>query len=226
MWSVLKWFRLGRFRRKDRPVTMSPPSSQVAPKSQPPARGPIARTASKQAARHPSSGPSKRTPSTPLTVSSTTEPILDAEWARRQGAQDRTAGVACWAYAAFLIKYGLPKNPSSLRLWAAYMPLGEQHLPARRRPSMANHPGPSASTAFVGDGPVLSPQREKELRNQGAKAENRSDSVVTFRVTGRVVEQARIPGGPRAAARYAAEFNASVSQLQVNPPDTLTDSWR
>jgi hypothetical protein len=106
------------------------------------------------------------------------------------------------------------------------MPLGEQHLPARGRPSTSNHAVPPARTASVGTGPVLSPQREKELRNQGAKAETRSDGVVTFRVTGRVVEQTRIPGGPQAAARYAAAFNASVRQLQVNPPDTLNDAWR
>jgi hypothetical protein len=50
--------------------------------------------------------------------------------------------------------------------------------------------------------------------------------VVTFRVTGRVVEQIRLPGGPQAAIRYAAAYNATVRQLQVNPPDTLTDTWR
>jgi hypothetical protein len=106
------------------------------------------------------------------------------------------------------------------------MPLGEQHLPARGQRPAPNSAAPPARAASVGSGPVLSPQREKELRNQGAKAETRSDGVVTFRVTGRVVEQIRIPGGPRAAARYTAEFNASVWQRQVNPPDTLTDTWR
>ena len=91
---------------------------------------------------------------------------------------------------------------------------------------MPNRAVPPSTTASVGTGPALSPQRERELRNQGAKAETRSDGVVTFRVTGRVVEQTRIPGGPQAAARYAAAFNANISQLQVNPPDTLTDTWR
>ncbi len=225
MLRVLKWFRLGRFRRKNRPVTMPPPPSQAAPTSQPPALGPIARTAPKQSARHASSAPSKRPPSTPPGPG-TAEPVRDAEWARRQGGKDRAAGVACWNYTAFLTRYGLPRNPPSLRLWAAYMPLGEQHLPARGRPSTSGHGAPPARTASAGTEPVLSPQREKELRNQGAKAETRGDSVVTFRVTGRVVEQTRIPGGPQAAARYAAEFNASVRQLQVNPPDTLTDTWR
>lgn len=223
MLRVLKWFRLRLFRRKDRPVRMPPPPSQAAPTSQPPAPGPVVRTAP---AQRPSSAPRKQVPSTPPTGSGTAEPVRDAEWARRQGGKDRAAGAACWNYTAFLTRYGLPKNPSSLRLWAAYMPLGEQHLPARGRPPMPDHTVPPARTASAGTGPVLSPQREKELRNQGAAAETRRDGVVTFRVTGRVVEQIRIPGGPRAAARYAAAFNASVRQLQVNPPDTLTDTWR
>jgi hypothetical protein len=231
MLRVLKWFRLGRFRRKNRPVTMPPPPSPAAPTSQPPTPSPIARTAPKQSApkqsaRPASSAPRKRTPSTAPAGSGTAEPVRDAEWARRQGGKDRAAGVGCWSYTAFITKYGLSKNPASLRLWAAYMPLGEQHLPARGRPSIPNHAVPPARTPSVGTGPALSPQREKELRNQGAKAEPRSDSVVTFRVAGRVVEQTRIPGGPQAAARYAAEFNASVQQLRVNPPDTLTDTWR
>jgi hypothetical protein len=91
---------------------------------------------------------------------------------------------------------------------------------------MSNHAVPPVRAASIGTGPVLSPQREKELRNHGAEAETRNDGVVTFRVAGRVVEQVRIPDGPRAAARYVAAFNASVVQLRVNPPDTLTDTWR
>ena len=226
MLRVLKWFGLGRFGRKGRPVTMPPPLSQAAPASQPPAPGPIARTAPAESAQHPPSAPRQRIPSAPLTGSERAEPIRDADWARRQGGKDRIAGVGCRSYTAFLTRYSLPRIPSSVRLWAAYMPLGEQHLPARGRPSMSNRAVPPSTTASVGTGSALSTQRERELRNQGAKAETRSDGVVTFRVTGRVVEQIRIPGGPRAAARYAAAFNASVSQLRVNPPDTLTDTWR
>ena len=197
MLRVLKWFGLGRFRRKGLPVTMPLPPSQEAPASQPPAPGPIARTAPAQSAQHPSSAPRKRTPSTPPTGSETAEPIRDAEWARRQGGKDRRAGVGCWSYTAFLTKYRLPKNQSSLRLWAAYIPLGEQHLPARGRPSMSNRAVRPSTTAPVGTGPALSPQREKELRNLGAKAETRSDGVVTFRVTGRVVEQTRYQAARR-----------------------------
>jgi hypothetical protein len=227
MSRVMKWFGLGRFRRKNRPTTTPPPPSQAALASQPPAPSPTARTAPAQSVQPPSRAPRKRIPSTLPTGSGTAEPVRDTEWARRQGGKDRATGAACWNYTAFLNRYGLPKNPSSLRLWAAYMPLGEQHLPARgRRPSTSNHAVSPVRPTSPSTGPVLSPQRQKELRNQGAKAETRSDGVVTFRVTGRVVEQIHIPGGPRAAARYAAAFNASVRQLQVNPPDTLTDAWR
>jgi hypothetical protein len=88
------------------------------------------------------------------------------EWVRRQGGKDRTVGKACWTYTTFLIRYQLPKNPASLRLWAAYMPLDEQHLPTRGRCHIPGRTVPRTKTARVSMGPPLSAQREKELRNQ------------------------------------------------------------
>jgi hypothetical protein len=84
---------------------------------------------------------------------------------------------------------------------------------------------PPARTPAADTEPDLSTLRERELRNQGAKAQAQSNGVVTFRVAGRVVEQIRLASGQR-ASRYAAEFNAGVMQLRVNPPDTLNDVWR
>ncbi len=153
------------------------------------------------------------------------QPVKDADWARRQGLQDRAAGDACWTYSAFLTKFQLPREPSSLRLWSAYTPSGEQYLPASSKPRAPSQPVPAAG-APVRTGPPLSAQRERELRNQGAKAESRPDCVVTFRVAGRIVEQVRIPGGQRKAVSYADAFNSSVKQLHVNPADTLPDTWR
>jgi hypothetical protein len=90
---------------------------------------------------------------------------------------------------------------------------------------MPNSTVPVTRPPTADTGPVLSLLREKELRNQGAKAQAQSNGLITFRVAGRLVEQIRMPGGSRAAG-YAAAFNASVMQLRVNPPDTLNDVWR
>lgn len=147
-------------------------------------------------------------------------PRNDAEWARRQGGKDRAAGNACWTYNAFLMRYRLPKTPASLRLWSAYVPSGEQHLPARERAAAVVRGVPRART------PPLSVRRERELRNLGATAEIQDRGVVAFRVTGRVVDQIRVPGGLQAATKYVAAFNATVSQRHVNPADTLPGTWR
>lgn len=222
---LLRWFRKWRLRQKDKPVAMPSAPSEEASTLQSPSLGQITQTAPTESPQPPSTTSRERIPSIPPPGSGSAEPPRDVNWAQRQGGKDRVAGVACWSYAAFLAAYGLPRNPSSLRLWAAYMPLGEQHLPARGRTRTPERTVPPARTPS-NTGPVLSPLREKELRNQGAEALGRSDGVVTFRVTGRVVEQIRIPDGPQAAAQWAAAFNASVRQLRINPPDTLNDVWR
>lgn len=225
MLHVLRWFRQWRSRQKNPPVTTPSMPSEAVSAPRTPAVGHISRTTLAESPAPPSTARQQRIPLSPPTVPGTADTIQDADWAQRQGRKDRATGVACWTYAAFLATYGLPKNPSSLRLWAAYMPLGEQHLPARGRTRMPDRAVPRARPPAADTMPGLSALREKELRNQGAKAQAQSNGVVTFRVAGRAVEQIRMSGASR-AARYAAEFNASVLQLRVNPPDTLNDAWR